>query len=296
VKKLLLLLLVVSAIYLNYDTGNTFIFFKIRLPRFMLAFYSGGVLALVGYIYQKIFSNPLAEPYVLGVSSGAALGSAIAYILGLLYLMPIFGFVGGLMVMIFVWFIAGLGGGFSNMKLILTGVIINFFVYSLISVIIFFTSSLNVMSILMGSLNYIFQKQEFVFFCIFYTLSFIIIIRLFTLYRYIEILSLGDELAQSMGVNVRKTQKEIFILSSIIIGFITSYVGIIAFVGLIVPNIMRIFGRKSLLECFLWGVIFLLICDFFCQHLLPVELPIGIVTSVLGCFGFIFIISQKREF
>ena len=122
---LLILFGLVSVLYLFYKVPSELILLNIRLPRFVLTLLTGVVLAAVGNVYQMLLNNPLAEPYILGTSSGSALFAITAYILGFSYLMPLFGFVGAMLAMTLVWFIARKGSRVNTVKLILSGIIVD---------------------------------------------------------------------------------------------------------------------------------------------------------------------------
>ena len=132
-----MLFLAVSFLYLTYRVPSTEILIAIRLPRFLLTLITGIVLASVGNIYQMLLNNPLAEPYILGTSSGSALFSITAYILGFTYLMPLFGFFGAVLAMTLVWYIAKTGSGINTVKLILSGIIVSMICSAVISLYIY---------------------------------------------------------------------------------------------------------------------------------------------------------------
>ena len=142
------------------------IIYSVRLPRLMLAFLTGFVLAGVGHSFQVMLNNPLAEPYILGISSGAAFGSILAVILGMHVLMPVFGFIGAFLTMFLVWFLAHIGGFFNKTKLLLSGIIVGMFFSALISLLMYLNQQEigNIINILMGNLGRIFSRDEWIFF------------------------------------------------------------------------------------------------------------------------------------
>ena len=288
--------------YLFYDNAeaNAIILYKIRLPRMILALSTGMILASVGNVYQYLLNNSLAEPYILGISSGAALGSTIASISGYFILMPVFGFIGALVTMIIVWFLAHLSGYFDKTKLLLSGIIVGMFNSSVLSLLMYLNQKDigNIFNILMGNLGRIFSKQEWYIFLGITLLNVVLMIYLYLESVKLDALSTGDVSAFSLGVDVRKLRMRIFIITSLMIGLSVSFTGIIGFVGLIIPHITRmIFGnsiRKTFLYSLILGGIILLICDFLSMHLAIIEIPIGVVTSFLGSPFFVYIMIKNK--
>ncbi len=291
-KKSFLLFFIVSAIYLFFEFSSWQLLWQLRLPRYLLSLFAGGSLCLVGHIYQQIFRNQLVEPYILGISSGAAFGSCLAFLSGFFLLMPLFGFLGALLTMLIVFRVANSAGIFSSSKLIICGVVLNFLFYSLISLLLYLLADSRILGILLGNFDYIFLKQEFYLFLFFLLFMVIIIFSLFRLRRQVEILSFGNQLAHSVGVDIYRLKKRIFLFSSILVGFFTAFIGIVPFVGLIVPNLLRRMKVKEFSSFFWFGASFLLFCDFICQFLLPWVLPVGVVTSILGSFLFLLILGK----
>jgi len=291
VKKSVFLFLLVSGAYLSFDFSSWQLLWQLRLPRYLLSLFAGGSLCLVGQIYQQIFRNQLVEPYILGISSGAAFGSCLAFLGGFFLLMPLFGFLGALLTMFIVFKVASSAGYFSGSKLIICGVVLNFLFYSLISLLLYLLADTRILGILLGNFDYIFLRQEFYLFLFLLLFMTIIIFCLFRLRRQVEILSFGNQLAHSVGVDIYRLKKKIFFFSSLLVGFFTAFIGIVPFVGLIVPNLLRRMKVKDF-SCFFWyGASFLLVCDFICQFLLPWVLPVGVVTSILGSVLFLLILG-----
>jgi len=247
------------------------------------------VLGGVGSVYQLMLANPLAEPYILGISSGSALGSILLGVLGLGLLMPLGGFAGAMLTMVLVWGLAGKGGHFEKGRLLIGGVIAGMFFASGISLLmyLFHEDTVIIMGTLMGNLGRIFSINEW---RVFLGLVLICLAILYWLYRQsttLDIVSGGDVYAGSVGIEVSVLRKRVFVLSSILIGIVVSYAGIIGFVGLIVPHVARHFmgsnqKRVYPLSLFL-GALFLLACDLAAQHLTVLELPVGVITAAIGC-------------
>ncbi len=295
-RKSFLLFFLISVAYLFFGFSSWHLFWQLRLPRYLLSLFAGGSLCLVGHIYQQIFRNQLVEPYILGISSGAAFGSCLAFLSGFFLLMPLFGFLGALLTMFIVFKIANSSGVFSSSKLIISGVVLNFLFYSLISLLLYLLADSRILGILLGNLDYIFLRQEFYFFLFFLLFMVMIIFSLFRLRRQVEILSFGNQLAHSVGVDIHLLKKKIFFYSSILIGFFTAFIGIVPFVGLIVPSVLRRLQVKEFSSFFWLGASFLLLCDFICQFLLPWLLPVGVVTSILGSFLFLLLLCKGKNF
>ncbi len=285
-------------LYVSFGVANYNILLSIRLPRLLLAFLSGFILAGVGYAFQVMLNNPLAEPYILGISSGAAFGSILATVSGMFLLTPIFGFVGALLTMILVWNLAHIGGMFDKTKLLLSGIIVGMFFSALISLIIFFNQQdiSNILSILMGNLGHIFSILEWKIFIAVFIVSIGLMIYLFSLAKQLQILSTGDLVAVSLGIDIKKLRRRIFIVSSLLTGITVAYAGIIGFIGLVVPHLIRMIfsSRQDILYSALGGAFLLILCDFIAMHIAVVELPVGIITSFIGCPFFIYVMSKNK--
>jgi iron complex transport system permease protein len=275
------------------------IIWKIRFPRVVLGIVIGAGLASCGAVFQGLLRNPLAEPYTLGVSGGAALGVAIGTVLHLsVSLIPVFAFAGSLLSIFLVYSIAS-RKRFSNSILILVGVIFSF----LFSSFVFFIFSMakpedvhGVVMWLMGDLSS--SSIEMVYI----VLAFIIpgLIVLFFFLEDLNILTLGDEKASHLGVNPKHVKKIIFFVASLITGACVSASGIIGFVGLIIPHFIRkIIGANHKLlipaSC-LAGAIFLSLCDALSRVIMrPLELPVGVITGIFGGVFFLgFLLKSKR--
>jgi iron complex transport system permease protein len=290
----------ISALYLLYDIADVRILTALRLPRYLLTLLAGGVLAGVGYIFQIMLNNPLAEPYILGVSSGAAFGGILASITGILALMPILGFAGALLTMAVVWMLAHLGGNFSTTRLLLAGIIMGFFFSSLISLLMYCNQQdiSAILSILMGNLGHIFTMGEWRIFLAVAAVSLLLLGYLTLAARKLLVLTTGEITASSMGINVSRLRLSIFVVCSILTGMTVAYAGIIGFVGLVVPHLVRMLARTNrpalVLISVIGGAVLLLICDFIAMHIAIVEIPVGIVTAFIGCPFFIVVMARSR--
>ncbi|HPB19017.1 MAG TPA: iron ABC transporter permease [Candidatus Cloacimonas sp.] len=295
----LLIGLGVIAVYLTVGEPNKNIIIQVRIPRLLLTLFTGMALAGIGSIYQLMLANPLAEPYILGISSGSAFGSILLGISGLVVLMPLGGFIGACFTMLLVWKLAHQKGRFDKSRLLIAGVIAGMFFSAGISLIMYLyqKDTALILATLMGNLGHIFTHREWVFFLVLLVVSLAILSYLFFKSTAIDILSGGDLYAASLGINVLALRRQIFILTSIVIGISVSYAGIIGFVGLIIPHIVRFFvpsGQKKIyLLSLLSGGIFLLACDLVAKQLLAIELPVGIITAFIGCPFFMWLLLKK---
>ncbi|GAB1469031.1 iron ABC transporter permease [Candidatus Cloacimonadota bacterium] len=286
-------------IYLNIGSPSANIISQVRVPRLLLTLFTGMALAGIGSIYQLMLANPLAEPYILGISSGSAFGSILAGVSGFIILMPLGGFVGAGLTMLLVWKLAHQKGRFDKSRLLISGVIAGMFFAAGISLLMYLhlQDTALILGTLMGNLGRIFSSGEWLTFSILLAVSLLILAYLYFKSTAIDILSNGDIYAGSLGINVLKLRREVFLLSSIVIGICVAYAGIIGFVGLIIPHVVRFFipsGQRRIYLFSLWaGAIFLLVCDMAAKHLLAIELPVGVITAFLGCPFFMWLLLRK---
>ncbi|MDK0614627.1 iron ABC transporter permease [Clostridium perfringens] len=268
------------------------IIWVVRMPRVLLGAFAGMALAMVGVIMQATIQNPLGDPYILGLSSGASLGATFSILIGFSGVLSSFGaplgaFLGALIASIFVYFLAKIGGRITPFKMILAGMVISSICSSLTSLIIFLSKDnegiRTVNFWMMGSL----AGAQWSNIVLPIAISVIPLIYFFTQYRNLNLMVLGDETSITLGLNIEKHRKIYMILSSLITGVIVSVCGTIGFVGIMIPHIVRlIFGtdHKTLLPfSALVGAIFLIWADVIARCAITnMELPIGIITSVIG--------------
>ena len=287
------------ALYLFWGNPSSNIFWQVRIPRLLLTLVTGMSLAAIGSVYQLMLANPLAEPYILGISSGSAFGSILFASMGLYILMPLGGFIGALITMVLVWRLAQRRGAFDRGRLIIAGVIVGMFFSAGISLMMYLRreDTVLILSTLMGNLGRIFSYSEY---RVFVLLSIVILILLIWLYlksRALDIMSSGDLYAASVGIEVHRLRQQIFVVTSLIIGIVVSYAGIIGFVGLITPHIMRLLGFSNQKRIYpgslLFGASFLLAADFLAKNMAGIELPVGVITAAIGCPFFIYLLLRK---
>lgn len=279
------------------------IIFDVRLPRILSATLVGGGLALAGAIFQAILLNPLADPYTLGISSGAAFGASTAFILSiagatlpLSVTVPVFAFIGAIATLAAVFYLASGDSRLSSNTLILSGVI----VAAILSAAIGFVKYLadeevnTIIFWLMGSFIGKSWQDVFTLFllvtpCLFYCCFYA---------RDLNIMSLGSATAETLGINSGVIRKRLLISASIITAACVSVSGVIGFIGLIVPHFMRMIAgpdnRFLLPASFLAGSILLLIADTTTRALLPHEIPIGILTALIGGPFFCYIFRKRQ--
>jgi len=280
----------------------TTIIMKIRLPRVILAVITGMGLAVSGTVFQGIFRNPMANPYVLGISSGAAFAVSLSLILGMqltfigMTAVSVSAFAGGIGTAFIVYFLSG--NGRSTFSLLLSGIAMNFFLSALTSLVMYLNRDQieNIVYWTMGSFNAASWEKIMISGPVVIAGSLILI--LFA--KDLNIMTMGDDTAKSLGVNVRSRRLLFLIISTVITAGAVSVSGVIGFVGLIIPHIMRILtgpDHKTLLPVSMAaGGIFLLISDTLARTVLsPTEIPVGIITSLFGAPFFIFLLARGRN-
>lgn len=299
--QLLLIVLGLATIGISLFAGTTDgnIIWGLRLPRLLLTLFTGVSLAGIGSVYQLMLANPLAEPYILGISSGSAFGSILFGVLGLTLLMPLGGFIGAGTTLFVVWKLAQKKGSFDRSRLLIAGVITGMFFAAGISLLmyLFQKDTMIILGTLMGNLGRVFTHSEWYMFLGLTGVSVLILAWLYFRSTALDIMSGGDVYAGSVGINVSSVRKEVFILTSILIGITVSYAGIIGFVGLIIPHVVRFFIPSGQKRVYLYslaaGGIFLLICDLIARNLTAIELPVGVITAAVGCPFFMWLMLKK---
>ncbi|MEK3993848.1 iron complex transport system permease protein [Paenisporosarcina quisquiliarum] len=292
-----------------WDTGAdaiaTNIVWKIRMPRVVLAGLVGASLAIAGAAFQGLLKNPLADPYTLGVSSGASVGAVATLFFGIsvpflgIFTLPVFSMIGALVTMLLVITFAKLVDRSMKMEtIILTGIIFSSFLGSVISLMIALTGEelRQIIGWLLGSVSM--RGWSFVQMA----LPFVVIgtILLWLNRRELNAMLFGEERAQHLGVNVKKRKMMILIGGSMLTGTAVAVSGTIGFVGLVVPHMTRLlFGsdnRHVLPLSFINGAALLIICDLVSRTIIsPTELPIGVITAFIGAPVFAFIFFRQRK-
>ncbi|MDR6866631.1 iron complex transport system permease protein [Microbacterium resistens] len=275
---------------------------QIRFPRIAMALLVGGALAVAGVVMQAIFGNPLAEPGVVGVSSGAAVGAAASITLGLslagVWTTALLAFLGGLGATLIVYGAARVQGRADAVRLVLTGVAVNAFAGALLAVLMFAGSTASREQIVfwqLGSMNGSRWGEVAVVAAVIAAAG----IAAFGLGPRYDLLALGDRTAAHLGVRVERLRILSVVLVALLTGVAVAFVGIIAFVGLVVPHLFRgIIGpsaRPLMLASFLGGGALLVYADLLARTAVPAsDLPIGILTSLIGGPFFFVLIRRNR--
>ncbi|MHC4681191.1 MAG: FecCD family ABC transporter permease [Planctomycetota bacterium] len=279
------------------------IFVRVRLPRIVLAGLVGAALACSGVVFQALLRNPLADPYILGISSGAGLGAIIAVVGGLNWTLwgrspiAVFAFAGALGTVWLVWFIGRLTGKFHVTGLLLAGVVVNAFFSAVIMFLTSIAKSEQVHATifwLMGNM----AEEDFLVLWVGAGCVIGGIVALFFISPQLNALSFGAEDARSMGVNIVTTRTIAFAIAAGITAIAVSLSGLIGFVGLVVPHAVRlIFGpdhRRMVPLSGIVGAIFLVVADTLARTIIaPAQLPVGVVTAILG--GPVFLILLVKH-
>ncbi len=280
------------------------ILYNIRIPRILLGFAVGGALSISGLVLQAIYRNPLVEPYTLGISGGAALGVAICIVFGLneffpLLSLPISGVIGAFAVIVFMYFISMRRTHLNINSILLTGVMISFITSSVIMFLLSTTTSEKLQNIIFWTMGSLEEPNKYLI----YLVVFVSILGLLIFYFFVSQLNalrLGEAHAKYLGINTNLLIKVLFIVASVITGISVATAGVIGFVGLIVPHLMRyLVGndyRILLISTFLSGGIFLILSDVLARTIIsPNELPIGVITGIIGGLVFIVAISKSKK-
>lgn len=287
------------------DETTGAILFQIRLPRVLMGFLVGGTLAIVGATLQALLRNALADPYVLGVSSGAALGVALAMLLGLgtiaavVSVLPLWGFAGGLMALILIYRLAQSHGRLPIHSLLLAGVILN---AMLTAVIMFITSimdparSAGLMAWLMGSLT----PQNWTGLAGIALYVAIGVLLLLHQAPALNLLTQGEDQARSLGIDTERIKQRLYVLTALLTGAVVSVSGMIGFIGMLIPHAVRMaIGSDHRLlmpaSAFVGGM-FLVLSDTVARTAFaPAEIPVGVVTALAGGPFFLYLLLWRKD-
>jgi iron complex transport system permease protein len=272
-----------------------------RLPRILLGVLVGFALSSGGVAFQSLLRNPLADPYILGVSGGAALGSVIAVALGLHFTwVSTFAFAAALLSLLLIYWIAQTRGRLPVHTLLLTGVIFNAFTFALImflNSVVSFEQAHRIWYLMVGSL----ESESYTKIT---TVALFVAAGFFTLWwksGAMNLMATGDESAQYLGLQVNRFRKRIFFAASLMIGAIVSLSGLIGFVGLFIPHMVRLVlgpdHRLLLPASGLFGATFLVLADLLARTLLSAsafqtQLPVGVITALVGGPFFVFLLKR----
>jgi len=293
-----LLLGTVSLNIFNVTGASEIIFWEIRLPRVLLAALAGAMLSVSGAVLQGVLKNPLSDPYILGVSAGGALGAAVSMSVGLpLYAVCIVSFIAALIAVLTVYNFSRTSSGIRPEVLVLAGVALSSLLGAILVAVILSSSNLqSVYFWLFGSFS--FASPVFVKIAAVAAVLGIAISAIFS--KQLNILLLGEEEAVSLGVNTGLVRIVLLTAASLLSAVSVAMCGIIGFVGLIIPHIIRlVIGGNNIYlipASGLLGASFLVIADLLSRTLIsPAELPVGIITAFAGAPFFIFLLRKKNN-
>ncbi|MFC1890138.1 FecCD family ABC transporter permease [Thermodesulfobacteriota bacterium] len=287
------------------DPMAKLIVLKVRLPRILLAVLVGGALSVAGVTFQALLRNPLADPFILGISGGAAFGAVTAITLGLDFVLlgistiPIFSFAGAIATMFLIYSVSRAHGRIPVFTLLLVGVIFNAFfsaIIMFITSIVDFTNVLKIVFWLMGNLTTVqYRDIAVTAVYVFAGLGFLL-----PMAARLNLLSLGEEAAHQLGTDVERTKRISFFAASLVTAAAVSAAGMIGFVGLMVPHIVRLAlgpdHRLVLPASALFGAAFLVAADTVARTLIaPTEIPVGVITAICGGPFFIWLLKTRQR-
>lgn len=278
---------------------------EVRLPRILTAAIVGAGLAVAGAVFQGILLNPLADPYTLGVSAGAAFGACLAFFFNIVLFdnivlgacsVPAFAFIGATGTLFFVVYLSSARGGFSSNNLILSGIIVAAILSAGISLLKYVADEQVSIIIfwLMGS--FVSKTWADVIITLLFLCGGFLIIIFFA--RDLNLISLGSRTASSLGVHTKRVTLVLLVTASMVTAICVSVSGIIGFVGLLVPHMVRFLtgpdNRKLIPVSMLSGAILLLCADTVTRAILPGEIPIGVLTALIGGPFFCYIFRKRQ--
>jgi iron complex transport system permease protein len=275
------------------------ILLEIRLPRILLAGLVGFALALGGVVFQALLRNPLADPFILGVSGGSAVGAIVGIVLGfgLGFGVPAMSFVGALLTLLLLLAIGSRAIGVESTTILLTGVILNAF----FTAIIMFFLSVSSDGKLHSMLFWLYGDLSQATYGYLYAIGPVLVLAAALIYGFstrLNLLTAGEDTAQRMGVEVAQTKLVLLVVVSVTIGTVVAFSGLIGFVGLVVPHLARMaFGsdhRLLIPAASLGGASFLVAADTLARTLIaPSELPVGVISAFVGAPFFLLLLRAK---
>ncbi|WP_443685577.1 FecCD family ABC transporter permease [Phascolarctobacterium succinatutens] len=279
------------------------IIWLLRLPRLVLAALVGMGLSVCGVIMQAVVKNPLADPYILGISSGASLGATAAILLGIGVALGenfvgIAAFIGAFAMSLGVLFISNLGGRSNSIKLLLGGMALSAVCGAFSSFIVYFANNKEGMQSIAYWMMGSFAGAKWENLMIIAPIVILAVLFLWTQSRMLNLMLLGDESALTLGTDLHIYRQIYLLVSSLIVGFVVYSAGMIGFVGLVVPHVIRMLvgtdHKKLIPVAALTGAIFLVVADGLCRVIIPrTELPIGILISLIGAPCFVYLMIKK---
>ena len=319
----LLLLLVFVAMFLGLSLGSTktginevlksllrreeadsilnTIIWNIRFPRVLLAALVGATLSLGGLVFQALLRNPLAEPYILGISGGSAIGAIIGILMGLSRFpgVSFTSFMGSIATLLLILFMSSGQSILKKDSLLLSGVMINAFCSAVIMFLISMTQDFrlhNIIFWLMGDLSMAAIRQTVILTAMLLPCY----ILIFWLSHSMNLLLMGKEMAQTMGVNIKAVTVTLLLTTSFMVSATVSHCGLIGFVGLVMPHLLRLLlgpdHRVLVPACVMGGGAYMVLCDLLARTLPEQgEMPAGVITAIIGAPLFIFLLKRSRQ-
>ncbi len=286
---------------INGDSVAVGVFFNLRLSRTIMAFLAGFGLSIAGYVYQTIFKNPIASPDIIGVSSGACAGAGIGIIFigGGTLIVALCAFFGGMIAVLCAIVLAGLSGANRLSSFVLSGIAINALAQAVLMLLKMTADPFGELAALefwtMGSLSATTLEKVVLIIPMVLLGS----VALFLLYRHILLVSLSSDEARMLGVSLGRLRACVLILTTLVVGAIVSVSGLITFVGLIGPHITRLLTKSQSLKTMLFsgflGSVILLFADVLARSIADTEIPISILTSLMGAPVLIWLVYKGRR-
>ena len=274
------------------------IIMDIRLPRIIMALLVGMMLASTGTVVQTVYQNPLADPYIIGISASATFGAVLAFILKVPDLMyGVFAFVSCVITSFLIFRLSNAGKKLNTATLLIVGIAVSSFLGAFTSFAMYMIGE-DSFKIIMWTMGYLggatWSKILFMIIPLVFSITVFLYFR-----NDLDLLMSGEEEAHSMGVNVSRLKKSMLVITALVVAFSVAFSGMIGFVGLIVPHTVRLlFGcsnKKLIPLSTITGGLFLLACDTISRLILaPMEIPIGIITSFFGAPFFLYLAFNKK--
>ena len=283
----------------DVPSSHETIIFQVRLPRICLGLLVGAALSVAGATLQGLFKNPMADPFIIGISSGAGLGAAFCIASGIVlsYATPLMAFIGASIAVFLVYNIARVGGKVPVDTLLLSGIAVSYFLSAITSFLMYMSENLHqIVFWLMGGLG----GSGWGHVKIAFPLIFFGILIIYFFARDMNVMLLGEEAAQHLGIEVERFKRVMMLLASLITAAAVSFSGLIGFVGLVIPHIVRLLvgpdHRILIPSSALFGGIFLVWADTLARTIFaPTELPVGIITAFFGAPFFIYLLRSRKK-
>ncbi|MGD6934160.1 MAG: FecCD family ABC transporter permease [Candidatus Bathyarchaeia archaeon] len=291
--------------YFQVSDVETSLVLDVRLPRILCACLVGAALSIAGAVYQGLFRNPLADPYTIGASAGAALGATASIVLGISFTvlgistLPIFAFIGCISAVLLVYVISKVGTKVPVQTLLLSGIAVSIFLSAVVSYLQYISPDKLHQSQfwLLGSFSY--TEWNDIWSVLLFIGGGAVAVYLYS--RDLNLLALGEDEARHLGVDLERVKKILLVSSAFITAAAVSISGLIAFIGLIIPHLTRLMvgpdHRVLIPASMLMGSAFLILCDSAARVLVaPAELPVGIITALCGGPFFLYLMRRKKKF